>query len=42
MKAAAQSVYYFGVYLYAVGLTLIVVPNFFYQHCMLPKPMRYG
>lgn len=28
MTAAAKSVYYFGLYLYVVGLTLIFVPNF--------------
>lgn len=28
MSAAAKSVYYFAFYLYLVGLTLIMVPNF--------------
>lgn len=29
MTAAARSVYYFGFYLYVMGITLIAVPNFF-------------
>lgn len=28
MTAAAKSVFYFGLYLYVVGLTLLIAPNF--------------
>ena len=36
MTPAARSVFLFGFYLYATGLTLIVVPNFFLQAFQLP------
>lgn len=37
MTPAAKSVYYFGFYLYIVGLTLIFVPNFFLQTLQMPE-----
>ena len=36
MTPAARSVFYFGFYLYIVGLTLIAVPNVFLQTLQLP------
>jgi len=36
MSPAAKSVYYFGLYLYLVGITLIVVPNFLLSCLQLP------
>lgn len=36
MTAAAKSVYYFGLYLYLVGITLILVPDFFLTTFKLP------
>ncbi|MBY0479394.1 MAG: hypothetical protein K2Q24_17235 [Chitinophagaceae bacterium] len=36
MTAAAKSVYYFGFYLYLVGITLILVPDFFLTTFQLP------
>ena len=36
MTPAARSVCYFGFYLYATGLTLIVIPDFFLQTFQLP------
>lgn len=37
MKNSAKSVYFFGLYLYIVGLTLIFVPNLFLQTLQLPE-----
>lgn len=37
MTAAARSVAWFGFYLYAVGLTLILVPNLFLQMLQFPE-----
>lgn len=37
MTAAARSVYYFGFYLYVMGITLIAVPNFFLKTLQLPE-----
>lgn len=37
MTAAAKSVYYFGFYLYVVGLTLIFIPNFFLKAVQIPE-----
>jgi hypothetical protein len=37
MKNSAKSVYYFGFYLYIVGLTLIFIPNLFLQTLHLPE-----
>mgnify|MGYP000953593947 CR=1 FL=1 len=37
MTAAAKSVYYFGLYLYVVGLSLLIIPNQFLQIAMLPE-----
>ena len=36
MKASARSVYYFGLYLYVVGLNLLVIPNIFLNTIQLP------
>jgi hypothetical protein len=36
MSAAAKSVYYFGFYLYLVGLTLIFFPNFLLGLVQIP------
>lgn len=36
MTAAAKTVYYFGFYLYIVGLTLLVIPNIFLKTIQLP------
>lgn len=36
MSAAAKSVCYFGFYLYVVGITLIVAPNFLLSTLQLP------
>lgn len=37
MSAAAKSVYYFGFYLYAIGLGLIFIPNQFLTTFQLPE-----
>ena len=37
MTAAARSVYYFGFYLYIMGITLIAIPNFFLKTLQLPE-----
>lgn len=37
MTAAAKSVYYFGFYLYVVGLTLIAAPNLLLKTMQLPE-----
>lgn len=37
MTAAAKSVYYFGFYLYVVGLTLIFIPNIFLKTLQLQE-----
>jgi hypothetical protein len=37
MTAAAKSVYYFGLYLYAVALLLLFVPNFFLRTAQMPE-----
>ncbi|MBK7432974.1 MAG: hypothetical protein IPI66_03120 [Chitinophagaceae bacterium] len=37
MTAAAKSVYYFGFYLYVVGLTLIIIPNVLLKTFQLPE-----
>ncbi len=37
MTAAARSVYYFGFYLYVMGITLIAIPNFFLKTLQLPE-----
>ena len=37
MTAAAKSVYYFGLYLYLVGATLIFLPNLFLSTLGLPE-----
>jgi hypothetical protein len=37
MTSAGRSVCYFGFYLYAVGFTLIVIPNMFLQTLKLPE-----
>lgn len=37
MTAAAKSVYYFGFYLYIVGITLIAAPNFLLTTLKLPE-----
>ena len=37
MTAAAKSVYYFGFYLYMVGITLMAVPNFLLTTLKLPE-----
>lgn len=37
MKASARSVYYFGLYLYVVGLNLLVIPNIFLKTIQLPQ-----
>ena len=37
MTAAAKSVFYFGLYLYVTGLTLIFIPNIFLKTLQLPE-----
>ena len=37
MTAAAKSVYYFGFYLYVVGLILIFIPNIFLNAIQMPE-----
>jgi hypothetical protein len=37
MTAAAKSVYYFGFYLYLIGLTLIFIPNVFLKTVQIPE-----
>ena len=37
MTAAARSVYYFGFYLYVMGITLIAIPNLFLTTLQLPE-----
>lgn len=37
MSAAAKTIYYFGFYLYAVGLTLIFVPNLLLGTLKMPE-----
>ena len=37
MTNAAKSVYYFGFYLYATGLTLIFIPNVFLSTLQIPE-----
>jgi hypothetical protein len=37
MSAAAKSIYYFGFYLYLVGITLIAVPNFLLGIVQIPE-----
>lgn len=37
MTAAAKSVYYFGFYLYVVGLNLLLIPNIFLRTIQLPE-----
>lgn len=37
MTASAKSVYYFGFYLYVVGITLMIVPNFLLSTVQLPE-----
>lgn len=37
MTAAARSIYYFAFYLYAMGITLITVPNLFLRTLQLPE-----
>jgi hypothetical protein len=36
MSAAAKSVFYFGLYLYLVGLTLLIAPNFLLSLTQMP------
>ena len=37
MTAAAKSVFYFGIYLYIVGLTLVFIPNVFLKTLQMPE-----
>lgn len=37
MTAAAKSVYYFGIYLFVVGISLVVMPNTLLSLLMLPE-----
>ena len=37
MTAASKSIYYFGLYLYVVGLTLIFVPNLLLSTLQMPE-----
>lgn len=37
MSPAARSVFYFGFYLYATGLTLMIAPNMFLKAFQLPE-----
>lgn len=37
MSAAAKSIYYFGFYLYVVGLTLIFAPNILLSTLQIPE-----
>lgn len=37
MTLSAKSVYYFGLYLYVVGITLIIVPNFLLGTLQIPS-----
>lgn len=37
MTASAKSIYYFGFYLYVVGLTLIFIPNLFLKTVHIPE-----
>ncbi len=37
MTAAAKSIYYFGFYLYIVGLMLVFIPNIFLKLVQLPE-----
>ena len=37
MTAAAKSIYYFGLYLYVVGITLIFVPNLLLSTLQMPE-----
>ena len=37
MTAAAKSICYFGFYLYVVGLTLMIAPNFLFKILQLPE-----
>lgn len=37
MSPAAKSIYYFGFYLYLVGITLIFVPNFLLATVQIPE-----
>ena len=37
MTASAKSVYFFGFYLYVVGLTLIFIPNIFLNTLQIPE-----
>lgn len=37
MSSAARSVLYFGIYLYVVGITLIVAPNFLLSLTQMPE-----
>lgn len=37
MTAAAKSVFYFGLYLYVTGLTLIFIPDIFLKTLQLPQ-----
>ena len=37
MTAASKSVYYFGLYLYLTGITLIFIPNLFLSTLGLPE-----
>jgi hypothetical protein len=37
MSPAAKSVYYFGFYLIATGITLVFIPNFFLKTVQLPE-----
>lgn len=36
MKKSSKTVYYFGIYLFFVSITLMVAPNFFLSNFMLP------
>ncbi len=37
MSPASKSVFYFGFYLYATGLTLLLIPNIFLKVLQLPE-----
>ena len=37
MTGAAKSIYYFGIYLFVVGLTLVCIPNIFLATLQMPE-----
>lgn len=37
MSSSAKTVFYFGLYLYVVGATLLFIPNFFLKTIQLPE-----